>query len=1041
MELLLSRTTVFTSRTMEQWQFLIQKQGDRAWQSLESPYVEILEGRYRVVARTPSANTDVDVRVTHLSPVENPPRRRIHKRSRRTNVEGLMAVIPFTYFAVGEWEVRCSGDLMSDILGRSWQQTLRLQVLSISVTEATKPANDDMGTIEGFVDLMPSLFTASDPNESETPASLSPTTHITPASSLPVPPVPPNFAEITLKNTSFEGSDLNEVSDCVTTRNEYHFDAALIVEKELPAISANDAITLETPVNEEKIIERIVIDSVSVPIADVEPEVNINEAVTATTYRAALETPSQANLVDQLTVSQVGELQPLPGVQLDEITIQSNRVIEPIEIELPISDSSDDVTLTEHNEPIDELPVIALSNNVTTETESKQNHQHDITDATIDEPIILNTSNLTVYIRQNQGTEIIGNQLINPVWVKGDTAEQILHNLIELALPPSEPLLAEDANKESQINNVPLPLLLSLDEQAYIARWGRPLTIYGRAQLTPTQSNVNDDTAEFESVLNGELRIELLEPQGLEVLTQVQQSLNEKLLPFGFEFTVEIPVNSQSKLLLADISLYGSLGGVENPILLATQSFIITADVTELLAVSATAKPSEPDMLDYPLAALTPEPEPVVSLDLELFNLVKTAKTVQPQVLQPSPKRALPLTIEPRKRKRGSARKLQLPFSQEQNEITAFTEIEELSTSLPFLKKRLIPPVEEVTSNIVDNNLEEFDSDTLVTVTDVDDPNPATVVPELVTDVPTQDDYVENDNDAIPDNSLTEVIPPPQSQSQSVRVNRSQVSPLIQKWMQSQGYSLSETINLQYSNLDIPNYVNAGGVETYDNDNNVNVAGEETYDNDNTVPILDPEDLTVVQSEPVESSIDLEVQLPVSANVKTPAARFAQEIVIDDTLKFISTDAVSGISLQPEAQTLIDNLLNSLPLPTENTEPLPIPKLSLPTGDLISGRTMRVKVLLPEVSHQIAIKIWVEDCQTRWLLERPHLLTDLFPSTNGQGMEAIAELNIPFGCLEIRIEAISFNLATQQESHKATIQRTVIPPDLPTLQLDELLGI
>jgi hypothetical protein len=53
----------------------------------------------------------------------------------------------------------------------------------------------------------------------------------------------------------------------------------------------------------------------------------------------------------------------------------------------------------------------------------------------------------------------------------------------------------------------------------------------------------------------------------------------------------------------------------------------------------------------------------------------------------------------------------------------------------------------------------------------------------------------------------------------------------------------------------------------------------------------------------------------------------------------------------------------------------------------------------------------------------------------------MTQLNIPFGCLEIRLEAIAIDMATQQESHKVTIGRTVIPPDLPTLQLDELLGM
>jgi hypothetical protein len=56
-------------------------------------------------------------------------------------------------------------------------------------------------------------------------------------------------------------------------------------------------------------------------------------------------------------------------------------------------------------------------------------------------------------------------------------------------------------------------------------------------------------------------------------------------------------------------------------------------------------------------------------------------------------------------------------------------------------------------------------------------------------------------------------------------------------------------------------------------------------------------------------------------------------------------------------------------------------------------------------------------------------------------MEAISEFNVPFGCIEVRVEAIALDLNTQQESHKTSLQRTVIPPDLPTLKLDEILGI
>lgn len=112
----------------------------------------------------------------------------------------------------------------------------------------------------------------------------------------------------------------------------------------------------------------------------------------------------------------------------------------------------------------------------------------------------------------------------------------------------------------------------------------------------------------------------------------------------------------------------------------------------------------------------------------------------------------------------------------------------------------------------------------------------------------------------------------------------------------------------------------------------------------------------------------------------------------------------------------------------------------MPEGELIAGKFVIVRVVLPEVPPQVVVKLWVEDYQTRWLLDGPHLLTNLLPNASG-GLEVMTQLNIPFGCLEIRLEAIALDLTTQQESHKVTILRTVIPPDLPDLQLDELLGI
>ena len=95
---------------MDNWQFLIQKQGERTWKPLESPKVKLTEGRYRVVAKSNFPNTDVEVRVIHTSFQEGTPKKRLNKRSRRTNSQGLMGVIPFTSLEPGIWKIQCSGD-------------------------------------------------------------------------------------------------------------------------------------------------------------------------------------------------------------------------------------------------------------------------------------------------------------------------------------------------------------------------------------------------------------------------------------------------------------------------------------------------------------------------------------------------------------------------------------------------------------------------------------------------------------------------------------------------------------------------------------------------------------------------------------------------------------------------------------------------------------------------------------------------------------------------------------------------------------------
>ncbi|GAB4378884.1 MAG: hypothetical protein Kow00121_31700 [Elainellaceae cyanobacterium] len=115
------------------WEFLLQKEGDRSWLPLESSKVEILEGRYRIVAHSDRSNVPVEIRVTHDATAEIPPMRRTQRRHSRTNKDGLVVVMPFTRLLPGIWDLRCASDVMADMLGEGWQHTVQLQVLSLEV--------------------------------------------------------------------------------------------------------------------------------------------------------------------------------------------------------------------------------------------------------------------------------------------------------------------------------------------------------------------------------------------------------------------------------------------------------------------------------------------------------------------------------------------------------------------------------------------------------------------------------------------------------------------------------------------------------------------------------------------------------------------------------------------------------------------------------------------------------------------------------------------------------------------------------------------
>jgi hypothetical protein len=103
------------------WVFLIQREGDRVWQPIQTPILEVEECRYRLIGQTNIFNLFAEIRV-NVEPFEALSVSECRQTYfRRTNSEGLIIILPFTYFFAGLWELSCCCDAMSELMGENWR--------------------------------------------------------------------------------------------------------------------------------------------------------------------------------------------------------------------------------------------------------------------------------------------------------------------------------------------------------------------------------------------------------------------------------------------------------------------------------------------------------------------------------------------------------------------------------------------------------------------------------------------------------------------------------------------------------------------------------------------------------------------------------------------------------------------------------------------------------------------------------------------------------------------------------------------------------
>jgi hypothetical protein len=149
---------------MENWEFLLQRKGDKSWLPLESPSVEIVEGQYRLAARSGAANAQVGIAIDYrpIADVRHQPLQQ--KIVKRISHDGLMIVMPYTNFVPGLWRIECSGTEAdaANVL-TNWKKALEFDVIQVSSEFGSEWQYNDFQEesedLDNPTELTPSLHT------------------------------------------------------------------------------------------------------------------------------------------------------------------------------------------------------------------------------------------------------------------------------------------------------------------------------------------------------------------------------------------------------------------------------------------------------------------------------------------------------------------------------------------------------------------------------------------------------------------------------------------------------------------------------------------------------------------------------------------------------------------------------------------------------------------------------------------------------------------------------------------------------------------
>lgn len=1007
---------------MEFLEFLLQKEGDRSWLPLDSPEAEILEGRYRLMARCDRGDAPVQIRITYLDLDAMPPRRRTHQVTRTTTAQGVLAVMPFTSLKAGAWTFRCTAPVSGNAKP-AWSYKLQLQVLE-------ENANHE---IDFEPDFDPAAIRETDSTSSSAAAS-------SPAAATPSAIVSPNMAasptasQLEPAATSSHPTPTNRAADhaadsLASTENR---ETSLDTNPDLSS-EANQAIA--SPLASEASIGAAANEADIDRSQEELDQEELDKDSAESPYPQEDSAPSKAHAGMNGGPELLGTSEEKPPAESD-LPPEWNNLPPEMQRDMAqmfraVDDMAADIlaSMSQRLEGIFPPAAASPPHPETTQPPSPNSPQ----------PTSISPSSLPLSQSSPHDSPAVENAQVDspePISNSSKTNCEISSSKVSEANRSKSPTATSSSGRSPNPANpaLPLPSLeVRLAQDTFSVQRNTPLVVCGQVYVVPSSPSKEDDDLGSEAEafsLDTLMVVRLTDPQTGRVQAETQQRLDlatVRSAPIDFSATLTLSPTLQTHVLLGEVilslddadesglaeleaaqtgAMSEATSGQPFSLILASHAFVVTFELDALLG--AIAHPSDTlESVDPPLAFVEPSEEPALPTSTEQLPprpmRVNDQPSLPPQLHEPA--------ISPAS---GDRPPLDLPSF-----VKSSTTIAPDLLGLAGLA-HLFTGASGTTSEASDV---ESSTDSTLLDSQGETADPASAEPPSK-QPPTQ---------SLPPASPAENLRRPDSGasigSKQEQASSATAAPLTQNREDVLNPFLDALQELETSPSVISSVANSTERSPINGDRpRITPQSPGAFSESASKPQVDSTDsFDPFALEPAD--LDAIAAVPESAPLSSMIS--AQEIVLDSDVQRDHHCSFNPVSSPESASSSIQSAAIA------DDEAIPVPQLDIVEDELVAGQPVRVSVKLPELPIQVFVKLWVQDRQTRALLDGPRWVAD-FVSDGAGYAESRTHFTAPLGCVEMRIEAIAVDVLSQRESHKTSLDRAVIPPDLPALSDDDI---